>query len=99
MAMIVQTRTFACSGMREATTSATPIAPISSANPVRGYNQRRRPASVEAHCEVAQQLAQRLRLGRGVGKAARSQGVSVEVRVLRTTRARVSSWSSDLRYA
>jgi hypothetical protein len=67
--------------------------------PVCGYNQRRRPAFVEAHREVAQQLAQRLRLGRGVGKAAPSQGASVEVRVLRTTRARVSSWSSNLRYA
>jgi HD-GYP domain-containing protein (c-di-GMP phosphodiesterase class II) len=29
-------------------------------------NLRHRPALVEAHCEVAQQLAQRLRLGRGV---------------------------------
>jgi len=36
--------------------------------------QRHRPAPVEAHCEVAQQLAQHLRLGRGVIESARSAG-------------------------
>jgi hypothetical protein len=37
-------------------------------------NQRHRPAPVEAHCEVAQQLAQHLLLGRGIVETARSEG-------------------------